>query len=98
MMLGEIQKHANASKKRDIEKEARKANDIMKNVVDHIDRYSNDHNYIETLKALKEEVKDIPVEKLHDFGVLIHEIAEIDMKKVSGTSYNKFQLLLFENK
>eukprot|EP00092_Neocalanus_flemingeri_P026485 GFUD01028707.1.p1 GENE.GFUD01028707.1~~GFUD01028707.1.p1 ORF type:complete len:1203 (-),score=297.06 GFUD01028707.1:58-3408(-) len=97
MMLGEIQKHANTSKKRDIENEARNANDLMKNLVHHINQYATDHNYIETLKELKEEVKDVPVQNFHDFGVLSFEIANIDMKKVSGKSYGQYQLLLFEN-
>eukprot|EP00092_Neocalanus_flemingeri_P028121 GFUD01030541.1.p1 GENE.GFUD01030541.1~~GFUD01030541.1.p1 ORF type:complete len:1184 (-),score=262.71 GFUD01030541.1:2327-5611(-) len=97
MMLGEIQKHATKSKKREVESEARKGNDMMKNLVKHIDQYASDHNYIETMKELKEEIKDVPVQNLHDYGVLSFEIANIDMKKVSGKSFSQFQLLLFEN-
>ena len=97
MMLGSIQKHADRSKRKDPENETKNANEVMKNIVAHIDRYSNDHNYIETLRVIQDEVKDVPVQNLHDFGILKHELKNIEMKNVSAYSFGRFQLLMFEN-
>ena len=59
----------------------------MSNLIKHIERYKTDHEYIEAMEHLKNEMKDVPVKNLHSFGVLKFEVDEVEMKLVVEDKY-----------
>ena len=48
------------------------------------------------MKELKNEIKDVPVKDLHQFGLLKFELEQAEMKILSENKFNQVQLLFFE--
>ena len=100
MMLATILKFAEKEQKTEIKREVQKAKKVMENIVDHVNMYASDHNYIAAMNNYREEVRDMPVRSLAEFGVLIHDIPEeVKMKKKyeNNNKFREFQLMNFEN-
>ena len=98
MVLENIKKQASKAKgkKTEIQKEAKRAEEIMKNMTTHMDRVSRDYKYIEAMKEFKREIQNFPFQDLHRFGILKTELKEMLMATGIETSdFKPFNLLVF---
>ena len=55
-MLAEVEKQAKKENKKKIRQEAEKAQDLMFNLAEHINVFTEDYNHILTLTELKDEM------------------------------------------
>ena len=97
MLIDEVARKAQNAAKPEIETEARKAHRIMLNLTQHIDRVSKDFNYIEAMSQLKQEIRNVPHENLHKFGLLQRELVDVKMSvsNEDARSFQPFYLLIF---
>ena len=96
MILSEVQKQAFKAEKIEVAKEAERAQQIMSNVTQHIERVSNDHKYIQAMKELRKEIKNLAIDDLHVFGVLQCEKQDVLLSHgQSKLSFQHFHLLIF---
>ena len=98
MVIENIQKQASKAKgkRTDVEKEARRATNIMKNVTQHMDRVSRDYKYIIAMEELKRSIQNFPFKDLHRFGLLKTELTQMMMATGDATSdFKPFNLLVF---
>ena len=98
MVIENIQKQASKAKgkRTDVEKEARRATNIMKNMTQHMDRVSKDYRYIIAMDEFKREIQSFPFLDLHRFGLLKNELKEMMMAAGDAPSvFKPFNLLVF---
>ena len=98
MVIENIQKQASRAKgkRTDVEKEARRATNIMKNMTQHMDRVSKDYRYIIAMDEFKREIQSFPFLDLHRFGLLKTELKEMMMATGDAPSvFKPFNLLVF---
>ena len=96
MALEDVAKQARKSNEARVEREAKKAHETMKNVMDHINWYSKDYKNIELVDNMQDGMDAIC--KLKDYGVLIYEVDDVGIhfKKQELKNFPKFKLLVFE--
>ena len=98
MILGEIVKEARKLDYTRIEKEAQKAQDMMKNMMYHVDRCTNDHRNIEIVRKLY-EMNEMKCGEcaLREQGLLLFELNDIDLHmKHREETFRQFKLFVFE--
>jgi len=96
MVIESIEKQARKAKKTDVEREARRACKIMKNMTSHTDRVSKDYKYITAMEEFKGEIKNLPFDTLHRFGVLKRELNNVKMS-TGNIEDQPFHLLIFND-
>ena len=97
MVIGNIQKQASkSSRKTDIEREARRAANIMKNMTQHMDQVSRDYKYISAMEEFQKEIYDLPYSNLHMFGNLNAELRDVMLSQDGEMGpFKPFHLLVF---
>ena len=96
MILSEVQKQAYKAEKAEVAKEAGRAQRIMSSLTQHIERVSNDYKYIQAMKELRKEIKNLAIDDLHRFGVLQCEKQHVLLSHGQGElSFQHFHLLIF---
>ena len=95
MALEDVAKQAIKSDQPQVEKEARKAHETMKNVMRHIDAYKRDYTNIELVDNMQD---DMECGQLSTYGLLIYEVEDVGIwfKKKEQKSFPKHKVLLFE--
>ena len=74
MTLEDVAKQAMRSKQPLVEREAKKAHEIMKRVMKHIDAYSRDYKNIELVESMQDEMD---CRELKGYGLLLHEVEDV---------------------
>ena len=71
VVLEAIAKQALKENKKDIEREARRAKDIMEDMLKHMEQVTKDVQYITAMESFKKEIREFPPKAdLHQFGIL----------------------------
>ena len=100
MVIENIQKQAAKgmrSRRTDVEREARRATDIMKNMTQHMGRVSKDYRYIIAMEEFQKEIYDFPYNSMpRMFGLLKTELKDIMLSQGSEIGpFKPFNLLVF---
>ena len=95
MALEDVAKQAIKSNQLQVEREARKAHETMRNVCRHIDAYKRDYTNIELVDNMQDEME---CRQLSTYGLLIYEVEDVGIyfKKKDQKSFPKHKVLLFE--
>ena len=95
MALEDVAKQAIKSNQLQVEREARKAHETMRNVCRHIDAYKRDYTNIELVDNMQDEME---CRQLSTYGLLIYEVEDVGIyfKKKDHKNFPKHKVLLFE--
>ena len=74
MALEDVAIQAIKSEQPLVEREAKKAHEIIKRVVKHIDTYSSDYKNIELVESMQ---KEMDCKQLKGYGLLLHEVEDV---------------------
>ena len=96
MALKDITEKAEKEGAKDVHKEAKKAQNIMSNLMKHVDEYAADYANIRTMENLKEILHVDMINK----GKLLFEIKDDDslmwIKSNTNKNFEKYHLYFFE--
>ena len=99
MLLDSIWKRAYKERRADVEQEARKAHQLICDVVAQMDHVAADVQYKEAITEFAQEIKDI--DDLTQFGVLVKVVKEVGfaqgvLQNPCGENFKEIELLIFD--
>ena len=97
-LLHKVQRRAGKEENKEVEQEARRAYNIVSDVMKHVDLVTSDFLTARVMNDLKEQIKNCPYEDLTLLGALKQELIGVDFAQgtTAGTNFRKVDLLIFE--